>query len=113
MLKISVVDSRSRRRVVIEGTLVKPWLAALRGAWQAAKADLEDRKLILDMKNVTRISEEGENVLSELLKEGASFSSSGVLTKYLLQQLVRRNNKSARLASTPTCSGADRGKEKI
>jgi hypothetical protein len=110
MLKISVIDSRSQRRVVIEGTLDEPWLAALRGSWQAAKADLGSRKLVLDLKNVTRISEEGESALSELVKEGACFSSSGVLTKYLLQQLVRRNNESARQAGIPTYPGADRRK---
>jgi hypothetical protein len=113
MLKITVIDSRSQRRVVIEGTLVEPWLAALRGSWQAAKADLGGRKLVFDLKNVTRISEEGESALSELVKEGASFSSSGVLTKYLLQQLVRRNHESARLASIPTDPGADRRKGQI
>lgn len=113
MLKISVIDSRAQRRVVIEGTLVEPWLAALRGSWQAAKADLGDRKLVLDLKNVTRISEEGESALSELVKEGASFSSRGVLTKYLLQQLVRRNNESARSASIPPFPGVDRGKGQV
>jgi hypothetical protein len=110
MLKISVIDSRCQRRVVIEGTLVEPWMAALRSSWQTAKVDLQGRKLVLDLKSVTRISEEGESALSELVKEGASFSSSGVLTKYLLQQLARKNKQSARLASIPTYPGADRGK---
>ncbi len=110
MLKISIIDSRTQRCVVIEGTLVEPWVTALRCSWQAAKADLQGRKLILDLKNVTRISEEGESALSELVKEGASFSSSGVLIKHLLQQLVRRNKESARLASIPACLGADQGK---
>ena len=109
MLKISVIDSRAQRRVVIEGTLIKPWMAALRTSWQTAKADLQGRKLVLDLKNVTRIGEEGESALAELVKEGASISSSGVLTKYLLQQLARRNKESARLASIPTHPSADRG----
>jgi hypothetical protein len=113
MLKITVIDSRSQRSVVIEGMLVEPWLTALRSSWQAANADLGGRKLILDLKNVTRISEEGESALSELIKEGARFSSRGVLTKYLLKQLVRRNNESARLASIPTHSGADRSRGQI
>lgn len=113
MLKISVIDSRAQRRVVIEGALVEPWMAELRSSWQSAKADLGGRKLVLDLKNVTRISEEGESALSELVKEGASFSSRGVLTKYLLQQLVRSNHESTRLASIPTYPGADRGKGQI
>jgi len=110
MLKISVIDSRTQRRVVIEGTLVEPWMAELRSSWLAAKADLQGRKLVLDLKNVTRIGEEGESLLSELVKEGACVSSSGVLTKYLLQQIARRNKLSERAASIPSCSGVGRGK---
>jgi nucleotidyltransferase/DNA polymerase involved in DNA repair len=110
MLKISVIDSRAQRRVVIEGTLIEPWMAELRNSWQTAKADLQGRKLVLDLRNVTRIGEEGESALSELVNEGASISSSGVLTKYLLQQLARRNKESARPASIQVDPGADRGK---
>jgi hypothetical protein len=110
MLKISVIDSRTQRRVVIEGTLVEPWMAALRSSWQAAQADLHGRKLVLDLKSVTRISEEGENALSELVKAGANFSSSGVLTKYLLQQLARKTKENARPENILTYPGADLGK---
>jgi hypothetical protein len=111
MLKISVIDSRTQRSVVIEGTLIEPWMAELRNSWQAAKTDLQGRKLVLDLKNVTRIDDEGERALSELVQEGASFSSCGVLTKYLLQQLARRNKQSARAASIMTPPGTDREKK--
>jgi hypothetical protein len=33
MLKISMVDSRTQRRLVIEGALISPWLAELKRAW--------------------------------------------------------------------------------
>lgn len=113
MLKISVVDSRTQRRVVIEGTLVEPWMAALRGSWRAAKSDLEGRKLVVDLKNVTRISQDGETALAELVKEGACFSSGGVLTKYLLQQLTRKNRETARTPGIPVCPGLHREKGSI
>jgi hypothetical protein len=110
MLKISVIDSRAQRRVVIEGALVEPWMSELRSSWQAAKVDLQGRKLVLDLKNVTRISEEAEGALSELVKEGASICTSGVLTKYLLQQLARKNKQNARIPGIPTFPDAIRGK---
>jgi hypothetical protein len=110
MLKISVIDGRTQRRVVIEGTLVEPWMAELRNSWQTAKADLQGRKLVLDLKSVTMIGAEGESALWELVKEGASICSSGVLTKYLLQQLARKNKESVRAASIPMYLGTDRGK---
>jgi hypothetical protein len=112
MLKISVIDSRTHRRMVIEGTLVEPWLAELRTAWRATNADLMDRKLVLDLQNVTSIGEDGESALSELIDEGARFSSGGVLTKYLLQQLSRRSKESARRSSIAPYPGVDQEKGK-
>jgi hypothetical protein len=43
---------------------------------------------------VTCISEDGQNVLLELMKEGVKFRSSGVFTKHVIKQLagkIRRN----------------------
>ena len=59
MLKITVIDSKTQRRVVIEGTLVEPWMDEVRNSWKAAQRDLQGRKLVLDLRNVTRIGEEG------------------------------------------------------
>jgi len=94
MLKISVIDSRKQRRLVLEGRLTGPWVAELRTACKAANGDLKDRKLVVDLRNVTFISEDGEDVLSEFISLGAKFSCDGVLTKYVLQQLTRRSKRS-------------------
>jgi len=37
MLKISVIDRRTERWLVLEGKLVAPWVAELRTAWQAVQ----------------------------------------------------------------------------
>jgi hypothetical protein len=51
MLKISVIDSRTVRRLVLEGTFITPWVGELRTMWTAANADLQGRQLVLDFKN--------------------------------------------------------------
>lgn len=76
MFKISVIDGRTVRRLVLEGTFITPWVSELRTTWATANADLQDRKLVLDLKNVTRISEEGEDALSELMREGPRSAAS-------------------------------------
>jgi len=99
MLKISIVDTPSHRRLVIEGKLIAPWAAELWKVWQDAPADLNGRELVIDVKGLTAITEDGENVLLELMKEGARFRSSGVFTKHVLKQLarkVRRNVQEAK-----------------
>jgi hypothetical protein len=88
MLKISILDSPSQRRLLIEGKLIGPWTTELASVWRQATADLNARALVIDVKGLTAISEDGENVLLELMKEGASFRSSGVFTKHVLKRLA-------------------------
>ena len=96
MLKISVIDSRTERRLVLEEKVIMPWIAELRKAWKAAAAgELEGRALVVDLGSVTVISQEGENALLELMSEGAKFRCSGVLTTHVIQELARRCKKSS------------------
>jgi hypothetical protein len=90
MLKISILDKPSHRRLVVEGKLIAPWAAELSSVWRQAKADPNGRELVIDVKCLTAITEDGENVLLELMKEGARFRSSGVFTKQVLKRLARR-----------------------
>jgi hypothetical protein len=90
MFKISIVESRGQRRLVLEGKLVAPWTAEVESAWKNAGEQLEGRKLIIDLANVTLISVDGQNTLLRLMREGARFSCCDVLTKHVLQQLARR-----------------------
>jgi hypothetical protein len=90
MLKISIVDGTNQRRLVVEGKLIGPWAAELRSACEVAKTDRPATGLLIDMKNVTAISREGENVLLELMKAGVKFRCRGVFTKQVLKQIARR-----------------------
>lgn len=96
MLKISTTESRSERRLILEGKLIQPWVAELRRTWRMASENLEGRKLVIDLSNATTISQEGENILFELMREGATFSCGGVLTTYVLKQLKYRFHTGAR-----------------
>jgi len=99
MLKISVVDSRTERRLVLEGKLIAPWVAELRTAWKAANGEIAGRQLVVDLKNICVISQEGENALLELMSEGAKFRCSGVVTKHVIRELRRRSKRNS---SQPT-----------
>jgi anti-anti-sigma regulatory factor len=97
MLKISLVDNARQRRLIVEGKLTAPWAAELRNACQEARADLRGRELVIEMKHVTTISQEGENVILELMNRGIRFRCSGVFTKHVLKDLTRRANRSLRI----------------
>lgn len=90
MFKISVVETNSRRRLVLEGTLVDPWTADVERTWQSAREQLGGRTLTIDLRNVTLISPQGECTLLNIMREGAKFSGSNLLTRHVLKQLARR-----------------------
>jgi hypothetical protein len=93
MFKISSVDTPLQRTLVVEGTLIDPWIAELRTSWRNACFELGRRKLVIDLRNVTTISHAGEGAIFDLMKEGAKFCCNDVLTKHVLKQLARKKQQ--------------------
>jgi hypothetical protein len=75
---------------MLEGQLVDPWTVELRSACEKAKADLQTRELVIDLRCLTAISQEGEEVLLQLLNEGIKFHASGAFTKLVMKQLSQK-----------------------
>jgi hypothetical protein len=90
MLKISLIDNSRQRRLIVEGKLIAPWTAELRNACQEARADLRGRELVVEMKHITTVSQEGENVILELINGGIRLRCHGVFTKHVVKELTRR-----------------------
>jgi hypothetical protein len=96
MLKILLVDAPTQRRLIVEGKLITPWAAELRSTCEDARVDLGDRELVVEMKHVTTISQEGEKVIVELINAGVKFRCRDVFTRHVLKQLTRRANREFR-----------------
>jgi len=90
MLKISIVETRKERRLVLNGSLISPWAAELRSAYEKAKTELNGRELVINLEDVTTISKEGEDVLIALMHKGSKIRCRGVFTKLMVRQLARR-----------------------
>ena len=89
MLKISVVESPRRCRLVLEGTLVEPWVAELLREYTKAKQHLDCRELVVDLTNLTEISAKGEDALLELMEDRARFQC-GIFAREVLRQLASK-----------------------
>ena len=89
MLRISVVESPRRCRLVVEGKLIAPWTAELAAACEKARADLHGRELIVDLRSLTAIGAEGESMLLQLMSEKVKFRC-GVFMKEVLRRLASR-----------------------
>jgi hypothetical protein len=97
MLKITVVQGRLRRRLIVEGRLIAPWAAELTSAYETARTDLEDRELVVDLRSLTGISPGGEAILLQLVREEVRFLC-GVYTREVLKQLAYKTSGSFREA---------------
>jgi len=102
MLKISIFENDRKRQVVLEGKLVAPWTSELKNFGEETLSDGDNRELIIDLRSVTALSAEGEDVLLVLADQGARFRVSGVFMRQVVKQLARRS----RLAK-----GKDTGKK--
>jgi anti-anti-sigma regulatory factor len=90
MLKISIVEGSNQRRLVLEGRLTAPWTEELKTVYQKATAELEGRELVIDLINLTTISQQGENLLLEFMEQGVRLRGCGVFTKEILKHVARR-----------------------
>ena len=97
MLKITTTNNGNQRTLVLEGTLVDPWVTELERSWTEAQHMVEQGKVRVDLKDVTAISQRGENLLFQMMCEGATFNCCrGVLTKHVVKQLERRRQEQGR-----------------
>lgn len=107
MLKISIVDSGAERRLVLEGALIPPSVMDLRTAWLRACARKQGRRIVLEFRNVTYVSTEGEAALWELINRGVRFSSGELPTRHLLQQLVAKKKSAEPPHISPSIAKAE------
>jgi anti-anti-sigma regulatory factor len=89
-LKISLVEGPRRCRLIVEGKLVGLWVAEFKTQCEKAIADLHGRELIVDLRNVTATSPEGESALVQLMRKNVKFRG-GVFMKELLKQLYLKS----------------------
>jgi hypothetical protein len=89
MLKITSLESAKQRTLVLEGKLVDPWLTELERMWAESREGSDPRSVLIDMKDVTDISQRGENLLRQMMVDGAKLNCCrGVLTRHVVRRLI-------------------------
>lgn len=93
MLKISLIETSTHCRVVLEGRMIGAGIEELRTFCARLKSELKLRALVIDIKNVVLISQQGENALLRLINQGAKLASEGALARCIVQQLAHRSKR--------------------
>ena len=87
MLKITITDTATDRRWIVQGRLVGPWVSELRTAWKKGHKSQDKRACVVDLNDVTFIDKSGERLLRAMSKKGAQLIAEGLYIKHVLEQV--------------------------
>lgn len=90
MLKISITENETKRLLILEGKLVTPWTDEVRRVCGNRAIDLDHRELVIDVRGLTVIGTDGEDLLLALIVQGAKFRGKDVYTNEILKRLARK-----------------------
>lgn len=90
----------------MEGKLIAPWTDELSRVCNGYQGQLQKGELVVDIRGVTVIGREGEDVLLALIRQGAKFRGRDVFTRQILTSLAQRAQKLAKLEKSAT-NGSD------
>jgi hypothetical protein len=91
MLKISAIREETKTTLVVEGKLVDIWVDELQRAWDEVRALDVRRNIVVDLMDVTLVSERGQDLLRHMMAAGTVFKCCrGVHTKHVVKNLLHR-----------------------
>ncbi len=87
MLRITVTESTSEQRWILQGRLTGSTVEELITSWRANQRCQPSQSCVVDLNEITSIDKDGEQVLLMMLRDGAKFVATGLYTKHLLESL--------------------------
>jgi len=87
VLKITITETPTEIRCVLQGRLFGPWVGELRANWRTVSRTRNGRACLVDLNDVTFIDTSGENLLRAMSREGVQFTAKGLYIKNVLESL--------------------------
>jgi anti-anti-sigma regulatory factor len=106
VLKITMTETLTERKWVVQGCLVGPWVSELRTTWKRTHQNQDKRACVIDLNDVTSIDKSGERLLRAMSKKGAQLIAAGMYVKHVLEQV--REGIGGANGKSPSADGAAR-----
>jgi anti-anti-sigma regulatory factor len=90
VLRITIDETPTEKRWILQGRLVGLWVSELRRTWKKTHRPENNRPCVVDLSDVTFIDEKGVRLLRAMSKQGAQFVATGIYIKHVLQQRCER-----------------------
>jgi anti-anti-sigma regulatory factor len=87
MIKIQVNQDGEQVILEIEGRLAGPFVAALEDCWLTARASSADRRICVDLKNVTCVDRAGRKLLQAMNGSGVQFVRAGLAIQDIVEEI--------------------------
>ncbi len=93
MLRITICNRSERTCLFVEGKLAGDCVGELEKCWQSALSFEPRGSIIVDLRNVSFIDENGKNLLSRMHDSGTEFITSGLMMKFIVDEIEKNNLK--------------------
>lgn len=95
MLRVTVHKDDETITLQLEGRLAGPAVMEAERCWQVTCAENPGRVPRIDLRGVTYFDQEGKRLLKRVFQQGASFLSSGCLTRAYVEEITCSGKQSA------------------
>ena len=73
MLRVTILETSTEQKFVLEGKLTEPWVSDLESAWNSTREARRGRMCIVDLRDITLVDESGKRILAAMCIEGVRF----------------------------------------
>ena len=96
MLRISIHENDQTIEMALTGRLTGPWVSELDQAWKLIAPKIAERKLMLDVRDLTYSDAPGMQVLRAIFKAThAKFLTSSLWSQHLAEEISNSNGSHA------------------
>lgn len=90
MLKITTQSTEVSTRITVEGRLVGPWVGELERCWKESERSASGRPVVVDLRGVTFVEQEGKGLLSRMCQAGAELLAAGCCMKSIVEEAKKQ-----------------------
>ena len=87
MMSITINETPTEKRWILQGKLVGPWVGELRTSWKTTHRDYSGRTCVVDLNDVSFIDKDGEKLLRSMSKQGVHLVAEGLYIKRVVERL--------------------------
>jgi anti-anti-sigma regulatory factor len=94
MLKITIVNGMNMVTLKLEGKLAGPWVDELKRNWRAVNDNSGNKRVLVELSEVTFVDADGRNLLTSMYAEGTRFRTFGCMAKGIVEGIVEEYSRS-------------------